>query len=82
MVTNLNKGDILKFGRARLRVTELCMGDGSSNLDTRIKEIQSDSDIELSEGFFVTEEDLGDEPACRICFNGEDKDNPLISLCN
>ena len=71
----------MKFGRARLRVTELSIRNGSSDSDIRIKGCQSDSEIELPEGFLVTEEDIPDEPACRICFNEEEEGNPLISPC-
>lgn len=77
----LKRGDILKFGRARLRVTEIFLGDGSSNLDTRIKGEETQPNISLPEGFFVTEEDLVDSPSCRIWFNEEETDNPLISPC-
>lgn len=77
----LKKGDILKFGRARVRVTELCIGDGSSNLDTRIKGEESESEVNLPEDFFVTEDDIPNEPSCRIWFNEGEEDNPLISPC-
>lgn len=62
----LKTGDIIKFGRARLRVTEISMGDGSSNLDTRIKGLENRDIISLPPTFFVTEKDLVDIPSCRI----------------
>lgn len=77
----LKKGDILKFGRSRLRVTELFVGDGTSNLDTRIKGEETENAFEFPDDFFVTDEDLSDIPSCRICFNECEEDNPLISPC-
>jgi len=68
----------LKFGRARLKVVEINLGDNSSNSDTRIKYDEQDYSINLPPGFFVTEDDLVDSPSCRICFSEGDDDNPLI----
>mmetsp|Transcript_8673 Transcript_8673/g.8194 ORF Transcript_8673/g.8194 Transcript_8673/m.8194 type:complete len:149 (-) Transcript_8673:691-1137(-) len=75
----LKKGDILKFGRARLRVKEISTGDNAYDTDTRIKGEDSDSGLYIPENFFVAEEDLSDDPSCRICFNSQDELNPLIS---
>jgi hypothetical protein len=77
----LKKGDILKFGRSRLRVMEICIGEGSSNLDTRIKGEETEKPYEFPADFFVTDEELSDIPSCRICFNECEEDNPLISPC-
>lgn len=75
----LKKGDILKFGRARLRVTEINIRESVNNLDPRIKYEDHGSLTDLPEGFFVTDQDLADTPSCRICFAEGEDDNPLIS---
>lgn len=76
----LKRGDILKFGRARLRVAEINIGDGSSNLDTRIKHAP-EPEITLPEECCVEKDESNDPPACRICFMPAEDNNPLISPC-
>lgn len=77
----LKTGDILKFGRARLRVTEISIGDGASNLDTRIKGGEVNEEIALPDGFLPGEADMSETMACRICFSAAESDNQLISPC-
>jgi len=74
----LKKGDILKFGRARLRVSEINLEEKNSDLPSAKSYEHKDMTCDLPKGFFVTEEDLPDWPSCRICFTEGYADNPLI----
>lgn len=77
----LKRGDILKFGRARVRVVEINLGDCSSNSDCRIKQDTPAPPAELPSDLIVSEENYSDTPTCRICFAESEDDNPLISPC-
>lgn len=75
----LKRGDILKFGRARLRIIEINLGDDSSIQDSRINSDDFSVTSDLPQGFLPKEEDLTDSPTWRIWFGENDEDNPLIS---
>ena len=74
----LKKGDILKFGRARLRVIDINFEEKTLIPGAKLNE-QENQNACLPSDFFVSNEDLEEKPTCRICFQEENEDNVLIS---
>lgn len=73
----LKKGDILKFGRARLRIVEINLEEtvelpGAKHYDHK-ETIDS-----YPQGFFSTDMEHSEVQTCRICFNETEDENPLI----
>lgn len=62
----LKRGDILKFGRARIRIVEINLEGSQSDVPDSKGYDHKDMNSDLPKGFFVTEDDIPEGPACRI----------------
>lgn len=79
----LNAGDILRFGRAKVRVLKIQQDEGcSTESDYKIKISNKIEPPEyMSEDDYSDDWDKSESKVCRICFLEGFKDNQLISVC-
>ena len=82
----LEQGDILKFGRARVKVVKICLDVGQDQSEASLPPIseklsnlhfQSTVDIQSE----AKQTDIDSANTCRICFGEAEPENPLISVC-
>lgn len=82
----LQEGDILRFGRARIKIVKINTGEEEPKFEKSVPRMseklsQINLDSTINEAQNEDGEIMTEKNTCRICFLEAEDANPLISVC-